>query len=57
MVMAVPKNVLDGIVAGIPVGRLGMADEIARCVAFLAAEDAGFITGATLSVKRGQYIS
>jgi acetoacetyl-CoA reductase len=57
MVLAVPKNVLDGIVAGIPVGRLGMADEIARCVAFLAAEDAGFITGATLSVNGGQYIS
>jgi acetoacetyl-CoA reductase len=56
-VMAVPMNVLDGIVAGIPVGRLGMADEIARCVAFLAAEDAGFITGATLSVNGGQYIS
>ena len=57
MVMAVPKDVLDRIVAGIPVGRLGMADEIARCVAFLAAEDAGFITGATLSVNGGQYIS
>ena len=57
MVMAVPKNVLDQIIAGIPVGRLGMADEIARCVAFLAAEDAGFITGATLSVNGGQYIS
>jgi acetoacetyl-CoA reductase len=57
MVMAVPKNVLDGIIAGIPVGRLGMADEIARCVAFLAAEDAGFITGATLTVNGGQYIT
>jgi acetoacetyl-CoA reductase len=57
MVMAVPKDVLDRIIAGIPVGRLGMADEIARCVAFLAAEDAGFITGATLSVNGGQYIS
>ncbi|MGI8840509.1 MAG: acetoacetyl-CoA reductase [Caulobacteraceae bacterium] len=57
MVMAVPKNVLDQIIAGIPVGRLGMADEIARCVAFLAGEDAGFITGATLSVNGGQYIS
>ncbi len=57
MVMAVPKNVLDQIIAGIPVGRLGMADEIARCVAFLAAEDSGFITGATLSVNGGQYIS
>ncbi|HEV7158482.1 MAG TPA: acetoacetyl-CoA reductase [Caulobacteraceae bacterium] len=57
MVSAVPKNVLDQIIAGIPVGRLGMADEIARCVAFLAAEDSGFITGATLSVNGGQYIS
>jgi acetoacetyl-CoA reductase len=57
MVSAVPKNVLDQIIANIPVGRLGMADEIARCVAFLASEDAGFITGATLSVNGGQYIS
>jgi acetoacetyl-CoA reductase len=57
MVSAVPKQVLDQIIAGIPVGRLGMADEIARCVAFLAAEDAGFITGATLTVNGGQYIS
>ena len=56
MVMSVPKPVLDQIVAGIPVGRLGMADEIARCVAFLAAEDAGFITGSTLTVNGGQYI-
>ncbi len=57
MVSSVPKLVLDQIIAGIPVGRLGMADEIARCVAFLAAEDSGFITGATLSVNGGQYIS
>ncbi len=57
MVAAVPKNVLDSIIAGIPVGRLGMADEIARSVAFLAAEDAGFITGATLTVNGGQYIT
>jgi acetoacetyl-CoA reductase len=57
MVSAVPKAVLDQIVANIPVGRLGMADEIARCVAFLAAEDAGFITGATLTVNGGQYIA
>src|SRR5580704_5230602 len=49
MVQAVPKNVLEQIIAGIPVGRLGMADEIARCVAFLAAEDAGYITGSTLT--------
>ena len=57
MVSAVPKAVLDQIIAGIPVGRLGMADEIARCVAFLASEDAGFITGATLTVNGGQYIT
>ena len=57
MVSAVPKQVLDQIIAGIPVGRLGMADEIARCVAFLAAEDSGFITGATISANGGQYIS
>ena len=57
MMTAVPKNVLEGIITGIPVGRLGMADEIARCVAFLASEDAGYITGATLSVNGGQYIS
>jgi acetoacetyl-CoA reductase len=57
MVSAVPKAVLDQIIAGIPVGRLGMADEIARCVAFLAAEDAGFITGTTLTANGGQYIT
>jgi acetoacetyl-CoA reductase len=57
MVSAVPKPVLDQIIAGIPVGRLGMADEIARCVAFLASEDAGYITGTILSVNGGQYIS
>jgi acetoacetyl-CoA reductase len=57
MVLAVPKNVLDQIIAGIPVGRLGMADEIARCVAFLASEDAGFITGSTLTVNGGQYVA
>jgi acetoacetyl-CoA reductase len=57
MMTSVPKNVLDQIVAGIPVGRLGMADEIARCVAFLASEDAGFITGSTLTVNGGQYLA
>jgi acetoacetyl-CoA reductase len=57
MVAAVPQNVLDQIIAGIPVGRLGMADEIARCVAFLAAEEAGYITGSTLTVNGGQYIT
>jgi acetoacetyl-CoA reductase len=57
MVAAVPKETLDGIIAGIPVGRLGQPDEIARCIAFLAADEAGFITGATLSVNGGQYMS
>jgi acetoacetyl-CoA reductase len=57
MVSAVPQNVLEQIIAGIPVGRLGMADEIARCVAFLAAEEAGYITGSTLTVNGGQYIT
>ncbi|MEP2782152.1 MAG: SDR family oxidoreductase, partial [Pseudoruegeria sp.] len=40
----------------IPVGRLGEAEEMARCVAFLAADDAGFITGSTLSANGGQYM-
>ena len=57
MVMAVPQNVLDTIIAGIPVGRLGRAEEIARCVAFLSSEEAGFITGSTITVNGGQYIS
>ena len=57
MVQAVPQNVLEGIISSIPVGRLGSASEIARCVAFLAADDAGFITGATLTVNGGQYIA
>lgn len=54
MVAAVPQNVLDGIIAKIPVGRLGRAEEIARGVAFLAAEDAGFITGSLLAINGGQ---
>lgn len=57
MVMAVPEKVRDAIIAQIPVGRLGEADEIARCVAFLASEDAGFITGSTLSANGGQFFS
>ncbi len=56
MVKAVPENVLQKIVAQIPVGRLGEASEIARCVAFLISENAGFITGETLSVNGGQYM-
>lgn len=57
MVAAVPQEVLDKIVAQIPVGRLGQSEEIAKAVRFLAAEDAGFITGATLSVNGGQYMA
>jgi acetoacetyl-CoA reductase len=56
MVRAVPENVLAQIVAGIPVGRLGKAEEIAACVAFLAREDASFITGACLTANGGQYM-
>jgi acetoacetyl-CoA reductase len=56
MVAAVPENVLEKIVARIPVGRLGHAGEIARGVAFLCAEDAGFVTGSTLSMNGGQHM-
>ena len=58
MVAAVPKDVLDfKILPMIPVGRLGTAAEIARCVVFLAADDAGFITGACLDANGGQYMA
>ena len=56
MVRAVPPNVLEKIIAGIPVGRLGRAEDIARSVVFLVADDAGFITGSTLSVNGGQHM-
>jgi acetoacetyl-CoA reductase len=56
MVRAVPDNVLEKIVARIPVGRLGHAEEIARGVIFLVADEAGFITGATLSINGGQHM-
>jgi acetoacetyl-CoA reductase len=55
MVMAVPEKVRESIVAQIPVGRLGEAEEIARCVVFLASDDAGFITGSTLTANGGQF--
>ncbi len=57
MVSAVDASVLQKIVAQIPVGRLGEADEIARCVAFLADDKAGFITGSVLTANGGQYIA
>jgi len=56
MVAAVPGDVLEKIVAKIPVGRLGQASEIARGVAFLASEEAGFVTGSTLSINGGQHM-
>ncbi len=56
MVSAVPANVLEKIVAKIPVGRLGKAEEIARGVLFLVADDAGFITGSTMSINGGQHM-
>jgi acetoacetyl-CoA reductase len=55
MVMAVADEVRARIVAQIPVGRLGEAAEIARCVVFLASEEAGFITGSTITANGGQY--
>ncbi len=56
MVRAVPDNVLESIVANIPVGRLGEPAEIARGVEFLVADEASFITGSTLSINGGQHM-
>lgn len=57
MVMAVPEKVRESIIGQIPVGRLGEAAEIARCVVFLASDDAGFITGSTITANGGQYFA
>ena len=58
MVRAVPEKVLnERIIPQIPVGRLGEPEEIARCVVFLASDDAGFITGSTLTANGGQYLA
>ena len=57
MVAGVPENVLAGIVAGIPVGRLGKGEEIADMVSYLAGERAGFVTGATFTLNGGQYLA
>ena len=56
MVRAVPEHVLEKIIAKIPVGRLGQANDIARGVLFLVADDAGFVTGSTLSINGGQHM-
>ncbi len=55
MVMAVPENVREKIIATIPVGRLGEPEEIARCVVFLASDDAGFVNGSTISANGAQF--
>jgi len=57
MVRAVPEKVLDSIISGIPVGRLGKAEEIASMCTYLASDDAAFITGATMTVNGAQYIA
>jgi acetoacetyl-CoA reductase len=56
MVQKVPEDVREKIIAQIPVNRLGEPEEIARCVTFLADDQAGFITGSTLSANGGQYM-
>jgi acetoacetyl-CoA reductase len=56
MVAAVPADVLKQIVASVPVGRLGKPEEVARGVVFLASDDAGYITGVTLSINGGKYL-
>ena len=57
MVAAMDQKIIDSIVSGIPVGRLGEAKEIANCVVFLSNEDAGFITGSVMTANGGQYIA
>ena len=57
MVAAVAQDVLQKIIGGIPVNRLGKADEIAAAVVYLASEEAGFMTGATLAINGGQYMA
>ena len=57
MVMAVPEKVRESIISTIPVGRLGEPEDIARCVVFLASDDAGFITGSTITANGGQYLT
>jgi acetoacetyl-CoA reductase len=56
MVRSVPPHILEKIVERIPVGRLGTADDIARGVLFLVADEAGFVTGSTLSINGGQHM-
>jgi acetoacetyl-CoA reductase len=55
MVMAVPEKVREGIISQIPTGRLGEPEEIARCVVFLASDEAEFVNGSTITVNGGQH--
>jgi len=57
MVAAVPEKVLESIIAGIPAGRLGEAGEIGALVVYLCSEEAGFMTGSTLTINGGQYMA
>ena len=57
MLDAMPENVKNDIIATIPVGRFGESEEVAHCALFLADEKAGFITGATIAINGGQYVS
>jgi acetoacetyl-CoA reductase len=56
-IKAMPEDVRNQIIATIPVGKLGKPEDIARAVAFLAADDAGYITGANLAINGGSYFS
>jgi acetoacetyl-CoA reductase len=56
MVMAIKEEIRNQIIAGIPVGRLGKPDEIAKLVSYLASDDAGFITGANIAINGGQHM-
>lgn len=57
MVAAVPENVLQSIIGGIPVNRLGEPEEIGKCVNYLCSDDAGFVTGSVLTINGGQYMA
>jgi acetoacetyl-CoA reductase len=57
MVKAIRKDVLEKIIAGIPMGRLARPEEIAALIAFLTSEEAGYITGANIAINGGMYMS
>jgi acetoacetyl-CoA reductase len=57
MVLAVPPKILESIIGQIPIGRLGKAEEVAGLVAYLALDEASFITGAVIPINGGQYMA